>query len=273
VTPSTGECVALIGGRKLQYLDIGTGPAIILIHGIAASGSFWRSTADVLADSYRVIAADLPGFGSSAAPETLPGLFTYSNIIADLMATLHIDHADVVGHSMGGLVAQRLSIDHPTLVRNLILVSSGDLSTGMRRWAVLAAACRSAAVLARYPLLYSLLRRSNLTDRMMGKMAVVERTSQTDDALFELFEGIRSPGFGQALTASISDRTYTDSFRIKSPTVVLQGADDRLVPVATAVKLAERIPNASLLIWGSVGHCAMLERPREFVDLIRQTCI
>ena len=116
---------AEIDGARMHYVDRGTGPAILMIHGLA--GTLWNFTYDVvdrLSDRARVVALDRPGSGYSTRPRgTSASLPSQAAAIARLIEHLALERPLVVGHSLGGALALALAMDHPHLVRGLALIA------------------------------------------------------------------------------------------------------------------------------------------------------
>ena len=109
------------------YRVAGSGPPIVLIHGMLNSSSHWQSVALNLAGEYTVIAPDLIGHGDSAAPRGDYSLGAHASSIRDLLAALGVERATIVGHSLGGGVAMQFYYQFPQRVERLVLVSSGGL--------------------------------------------------------------------------------------------------------------------------------------------------
>jgi pimeloyl-ACP methyl ester carboxylesterase len=114
-------------GRHVIYRVAGSGPPIVLIHGMLNSSSHWQAVALNLAREYTVIAPDLVGHGDSAAPRGDYSLGAHAASIRDLLAAIGIDRATLVGHSLGGGVAMQFFYQFPQRVERLVLVSSGGL--------------------------------------------------------------------------------------------------------------------------------------------------
>jgi pimeloyl-ACP methyl ester carboxylesterase len=105
----------------------GSGPPVVLIHGMLNSSSHWRSVALSLAGDYTVIAPDLIGHGDSAAPRGDYSLGAHAASIRDLLAAIGIERASIVGHSLGGGVAMQFFYQFPQRTERLVLISSGGL--------------------------------------------------------------------------------------------------------------------------------------------------
>src|ERR671917_1057966 len=114
-------------GHRVLYRTAGSGPPVVLIHGMVNSSRHWAEVAGRLAHDYRVIAPDLLGHGHSAKPEGDYSLGAHAAGIRDLLAALGIDRATIVGHSLGGGVAMQFFYQFPERTERLVLVSSGGL--------------------------------------------------------------------------------------------------------------------------------------------------
>src|SRR2546421_1890852 len=114
-------------GHRVIYRIAGSGPPVVLIHGMVNSSRHWEEVALRLADSYTVVAPDLIGHGDSATPRGDYSLGAHAAVIRDLLASIGIDRATLVGHSLGGGVAMVFFYQFPQRTERLVLVSSGGL--------------------------------------------------------------------------------------------------------------------------------------------------
>src|ERR671930_981523 len=114
-------------GHRVIYRIAGSGPPVVLVHGMVNSSRHWEATALRLADDYTVIAPDLIGHGDSATPRGDYSLGAHAAVIRDLLAVIGIERATVVGHSLGGGVAMHFFYQFPQRVERLALISSGGL--------------------------------------------------------------------------------------------------------------------------------------------------
>src|SRR3954471_569639 len=114
-------------GHRVIYRIAGSGPPVVLIHGMVNSSRHWEDVALRLADRYTVVAPDLIGHGDSATPRGDYSLGAHAASIRDLLAVIGIDHATIVGHSLGGGVAMQFFYQFPQRTERLVLVSSGGL--------------------------------------------------------------------------------------------------------------------------------------------------
>src|SRR3954451_16967283 len=114
-------------GHRVAYRCAGSGPVIVLVHGITSTSETWERVMPTLAKRFTVVAPDLLGHGGSAKPRGDYSLGAYASGVRDLLAPLGHDRATVVGPSLGGGVATPLSYQSPERVERLVLVSSGAI--------------------------------------------------------------------------------------------------------------------------------------------------
>src|SRR3954471_20019063 len=120
-------------GHRVIYRIAGSGPPVVLIHGMINSSRHWEAVALRLAASHTVIAPDLIGHGDSATPRGDYSIGAHAAVIRDVLAAIGIDRATVVGHSLGGGVAMQFFYQFPQRVERLVLVSSGGLGREVSR--------------------------------------------------------------------------------------------------------------------------------------------
>jgi len=117
-------CFIEVDGARLHYLDRGTGPVVVLVHGLGGNLRNFYGLVDKLAAGCRVVAVDRPGSGYSTVPGEHPTLSAQAAIIALFRHRLGLDRPLLVGHSLGGALALALALDHPDCVRALVLIST-----------------------------------------------------------------------------------------------------------------------------------------------------
>src|SRR3954464_10773416 len=116
-----------VHGRPMNFVEAGSGPVLLLIHGMAGTCANWESVIEPLAIDHTVIAPDFPGHGASAPGGGDYSLGALASSLRDLMLTLGHERATLVGHSLGGGVAMQFTYQFPEMVERLVLVSSGGL--------------------------------------------------------------------------------------------------------------------------------------------------
>src|SRR5438270_10067158 len=114
-------------GHRVIYRVAGSGPPVVLIHGMVNSSRHWEQVALQLADRYTVIAPDLIGHGDSATPRGDYSIGAHAAVIRDLLAVIGIERATIVGHSLGGGIAMQFFYQFPQRTERLVLISSGGL--------------------------------------------------------------------------------------------------------------------------------------------------
>jgi pimeloyl-ACP methyl ester carboxylesterase len=258
-------------GATVNYAEIGSGEPILFVHGLAGCWRNWLENLPYFGRHYRAIALDLPGFGDSPMPSWEISMPNYARLIHDFCERLGIDRvAALVGNSMGGFVAAETAVQFPERVERLVLVSAaGITSSDLRREPVMAwgrmamlagargvAEKRMAIVRPRIRhLVYSTIMRH--PSRIAAEM------------LWEMSEGAGRSAFRPALEA-ILDYDFRDRLGdIVSPTLIVWGGDDMLVPVEDADAFEHLIgENAHAVIFEDTGHLAMMERPSRFNELL-----
>jgi pimeloyl-ACP methyl ester carboxylesterase len=232
------QTVTRRGTVVLHHEAHGSGPPLVLIHGLCGSTRWWRRNLSALAASHRVYVVDLAGFGGSHASRFV--LEDAAATLRGFLAGAGVPRADVIGHSMGGLVAAELAADYPEAVDRLVLVDAAGLplarSFAEQAFGVLRAAPR--IPLGLYPVLVDDTRRAGLvsTLRLAHRLA------------------------GADLSRKLGS--------IAAPTLVVWGEDDTIVPLRVGVALAQAIPHARIEVLPHAGHVPMWETPDTWNRLV-----
>lgn len=272
-----------LGSDRLEvhYKEAGEGePALLLLHGFGASLFSWHVVLEPLAAAHRVIAYDRPAFGLTERPMPeswgtpadwragIPyGSQAQTEMAVALLNQLGVGEAVLVGHSAGGAIAVQTALDHPERVRALVLISPavyGDGGNPALRWLLGTPQMRRVG-----PLLVRRIGSSGLDvirtawhdpsripDETWAGYTAPLSTENWDRALWELTAAGRSRG----LAARLPELTL--------PVLVITGDDDRIVPTAQSVRLAEELPNAELLVIPACGHLAHEECPAPTLEAI-----
>jgi pimeloyl-ACP methyl ester carboxylesterase len=258
-------------GALVNYAEIGEGPPVLLIHGLGGSWQNWLANIPHLAETHRVIAIDLPGFGSSPLPPWEISISAYGRFIHDFCEKVEIGSAAVIGSSLGGFVASELAITEPSRVEHLVLVSSAGVTWSRARRepaAVLGRIMRAAAPLAfRYQM--EGLRRPGLRHRAYRGI-VHDPVTLDPRLLYEItVPALQAPGFYDAMTTLVGYDIRDRLQEIEVPTLIVWGRQDRVVPARSAPFYRDLIgDNAELVVFEQCGHLPMLERPVRFNRLI-----
>jgi pimeloyl-ACP methyl ester carboxylesterase len=262
-----------VDGRQVNVVELGSGPPIVFIHGLSGSWQNWLEQLPVFAHEHRVIAFDLPGFGASEMPAQKISISGYGRFVNALLDELGVGSAAVVGNSMGGFIGIELAIRFPERVERMVLVSAAGLSIEyLRNERALAVLNVTENRLAAYS--GWLASRSDALARRPGARRLIfgivahwpERLP--GPLVAEQVRGSGKPGFVPALDA-LTDYPIRDRLgEVACPTLIVWGADDKLVPARDADEFARLIPNARKVVWPETGHVAMIERPAAFNALL-----
>ena len=243
-------------GAVIRTFEGGEGPPLLLVHGFGGAACNFSELAPLL-PGRRLIIPDLPGHGASS-PLPAPTLAGFADVLADLLD----GPADVLGHSMGGVVALRLAERHPSLVRSLVLAAAAGISSSTRFAEITIA-------------LTGIIQPGRIAGRRVG---LVARSRRLRRFVFEGFEVanadllteravhgfLRGPtmhtdalGAGLALVA---DDPRRDLDRVRCPVLILWGARDKQVPLEDGFEYARRL-GAPLRVIADCGHLLIGERP------------
>jgi pimeloyl-ACP methyl ester carboxylesterase len=264
-------------GHPVTYHRVGTGPAVLLVHGITSSSRTWRSVMPALAEHYDVIAPDLLGHGRSAKPRGDYSLGGYASGLRDLLVALEVPSATVVGHSLGGGVAMQFAYQFPNRLERLVLVDSGGL--GAEVSLVLRAATLPGAEYV-LPLLAS----SPLRGAGAALGSVLGRVGLRASAdVRGMAEGFESLGDAEARRAFVhtarsvidpagqrvdaTDRLYLAEH---VPSLIVWGDRDRMIPVQHGHDAHEHMPNSRLEIFPGAGHFPFNDDPARFVATLHE---
>jgi len=260
---SERDTTALIPAQDVRLGDTfvrtcGQGFPLVFVHGFTTTSEFWKEQVEEFAKSYRVIRINLPGHGDSPAPTGRSyRIEDFVEDVARVFRELSVDRAVLIGLSMGGILAQEFAIKYPHLVQALVLVDTTAHGTGADATAdaFLAAVEKRGAEKAIQDL-------SDISFGSSATSAVIEWARR---------EVIKTPEFvARVAIRSISDADTRNSLsKIKQPTLVIVGEEDRVTPLRESEILAKNISNSTLSIIPKAGHFSMLEQPAVFNRTLR----
>ncbi|HEX4188324.1 MAG TPA: alpha/beta fold hydrolase [Solirubrobacteraceae bacterium] len=259
------------------YRIAGSGPPVVLIHGMLNSSSHWRAVALSLADRHMVIAPDLIGHGDSAAPRGDYSLGAHAASIRDLLSAIGVDRATIVGHSLGGGVAMQFFYQFPQRVERLALVSSGGLGREVSPMLRTAALPGMAALLALtiHPRLVGALshagrrlrRRGVSTGVYLEAIARALRPLENSEAQGAFLHTLRSVIDVHGQRVAATDRLYL----LESiPTLIVWGERDNTIPIEHGRDAHERTPNSIFRTLPTAAHFPHLEDPQGLSGLLRE---
>ncbi len=262
-------------GHRVAYRSAGSGPAIVLVHGITSTSATWERVMPYLANDFTVIAPDLIGHGESAKPRGDYSLGAYASGIRDLMVTLGHESATFVGHSLGGGIVMQMAYQFPERCQRLVLVDSGGLG---RELSVLLRAATLPLSEVVLPLLASakVLDAGRSVGRLLGRLGIRAGTDLAElgrghasledpearAAFVHTLRTIVDP-MGQRVNAS--DRLYLAE---NVPFLLVWGEQDRIIPVEHGLEAHELVPSSRLEIFEQAGHFPHLDEPQRFLDVL-----
>lgn len=242
-------------GASLFWKSFGKGEPVLLIMGLSFTHEMWFRLLPPLTTRYRAIVFDNRGMGRSSVPK---GPYRISLMARDALAVMNdagIAQAHVIGASMGGMIAQELALEHPERVHSLVLGCTSH-SGVWGRWPRLRTAlgCRNFA------------RRGNRIDRERALIPLLYAKTTPRDRIEEdirLRVGCDCPaaGFRGQFTGLLLWSAYRRLPRLRVPTLVLHGDEDRLIPIENGEVVARRIPGAQFELVTQAGHMMTTDQP------------
>jgi pimeloyl-ACP methyl ester carboxylesterase len=238
-------------GTTIAFEQTGSGVPVILIHGAEADHSMFDAFGGLLARHFTVIAYDQRDSGATRNPAMQYGLGELADDAAALIEALGFERAHVFGTSLGGVIAQGLAVRHPERVGRLVL--SSTFRAGTPPLAINPEVFpRLAALRAGLP---------GTAAEIAGYFFPAEYIAAHPEVA-RIFSGnSRDEGQRQRRGAILAQPVDWDLAAIAAPTLVLAGAEDRLIPPAHTLALAREIANARTATMASVGHVATLQDP------------
>jgi pimeloyl-ACP methyl ester carboxylesterase len=253
-----------LDGMDVHYRDEGAGPAIVLLHGTSASLHTWDGWAAHLAADHRVVRFDLPAFGLTGPNRSRDySIAAYVAFVERMVESLDVDRFVLAGNSLGGRIAWQYALEHPDRLRGLILVDAVGYPIQARDPPL-------AFVIARLPLLPRLLVAldpSPLVDEGLRK-SYGDAARIAPGVLERYVELSLRPGnraaFIDRMQAGFDDASDRIA-SIRTPTLVLWGALDRLLDPGDARRFASDIAGARVVVYPELGHIPMEEDPQRTV--------
>jgi len=264
-----------IHGYRRAFIRAGSGPAILLIHGIGDSCDTWRPVIEQLAKHHTVIAPDLLGHGRSEKPRADYSVAAYANGMRDLLSVLDIDRVTVVGHSLGGGVAAQFAYQFPERCERLVLVGSGGVGRTVSPVLRLATVpgvellmplfglppiqAVSRIAFAALKVLNTAIGRD--TEEVLAVFDALPNTVARQAILRTLRSGV--DWRGQVIT--MLDRAYLAE---GVPTKIIWGRHDAIIPLGHGRLAQAAMPGSDLEIFDEAGHFPHHTDPNRFVDII-----
>jgi len=273
----TERKMAEIDGQPLHYLRAGSGPALLLLHGLLGGSFCWRLNVDSLSQRHTIFALDLPGLGASDAPRHLDcSMAAQAQRVLSLLQQLKLENVDVVGSSWGGAIAMFVAAQSRR-VRSLVLAAPVNpwSDFGMGRIRFLKGRLGGALLRIAWPV-----------SRPLHRIAVERMYGDQRHIPAGTIEGYSSlamrPGKVHAILSTL--RNWEDDVsalskaipRITVPSLLIWGTCDGAVDLRSAEQLRRALPGSELKLIEGAGHLPFEETPDEFnrlvLDFVERTC-
>jgi 3-oxoadipate enol-lactonase len=249
-----------IGNIEIYYEVYGSGEPLVLIHGLSMDSSTWLNQVPVLSQKYQVIVFDNRGVGQTDAPSEAYSTDMMADDTVALLKFLNIENAHILGFSMGGMIAQTITLKYPELVRSLLLTSTAARFPARAKHLVQV----WLRMLNENVSLESRIREGFLwvyTNKFFEHDETV--TASVNSALNSPYP-LSTQGFAGQVAALMQHDTRSRLSQISVPTLVLIGGDEILIPVEFSEELTASIPKAELVILEHGGHNCWMEFPEPF---------
>jgi pimeloyl-ACP methyl ester carboxylesterase len=264
-------------GRRVSTLTMGSGPDVLLIHGLGGAKSSFFDAAAALSPTYRVHALDLPGFGSSSKPTTAPYNARYfARTVREVMDVLGVERAHVAGNSMGGRVAIELGLRHPERVAGLALL------------------CPAVAFVKRtyHPLVRLMRPELGLLPHRFTRKQVEEHfwslfadrdviDPSMADVVVDEFQRIYASAGGRIAFLTSARNIYLDPpygrngfygrlSQLQAPALFVWGSHDTIIPPAFGRHVSRWLPSAEQIVLDGCGHVPQVERAAQTSRLLKR---
>jgi Predicted hydrolases or acyltransferases (alpha/beta hydrolase superfamily) len=245
----------LVFGQKIHYVEAGTGPTVILLHGLGGSTQVWLPNIGALAEKYHVVVPDQIGFGKSDKPLVNYRIRTYVDFLDQFCKQLKIERASLVGSSMGGWIAAAYTAAFPDRVDKLVLVDAAGYTPA-----------KDVDTRTFYGL--------NPTTRDGMKILLAKvfynKALQADAAVDQAIAARLAAGDGYTINSITESIIRGEDFldetvkTIKRPTLIIWGRQDGLVPLAEGEHFNRDIAGSKLVVFDQCAHAPNLEKAAEF---------
>jgi 3-oxoadipate enol-lactonase len=253
--------LAELPGLKLHYRDEGQGAALLLLHGLGSSGADWELVAPGFAKDHRVLTPDLRGHGETEKPAGGYGVALHARDVAAFLDALKLKAVDVVGLSMGGMVAFQLAVDRPDLVRSMVIVNSGPDMVPRKLKVKLGFATRLMLLRLLGPKRFAAM----IAKRLFPKPEQAALREQIAARL-----GANAPDVYLRATRGLIGWSVIDRIgEIAAPVLVVSSERD-YTPLAAKQAYAAKLRNARVVELKDSGHAAPADQPQALTELIRE---
>ena len=240
----------ILNSLKISYQVAGEGDVVLLLHGWGGEAASFQPVFDWLAQSHKVYALDLPGFGKSQIPPTAWNTSDYAQFVIAFLEKFRIPKAHFIGHSFGGRISIIVSAEYPEKVNKLILVDSAGINP--RRT-------------IKYHLRVGLAKIGKLL-RRCGKYGVLVADAMSTRAGSKDYQ---NAGDMRATLVKVVNQDLRSLLpRIAASTLLIWGEDDKDTPVSFGQIMQKEIPDAGLVVLKEAGHFSYLDKFPQFCRIV-----
>ena len=250
-------------GRQVSYREAGSGTPVVILHGLGGRSESWAPQYEGLADRWRVIGWDAPGYGeSSEMPEDEPLAADYVAIARRFVDALGLERFHLVGHSVGTVLAAGYHKRHPERLLSLTLAEAVTGNGAQPREA------QDKAIAARLDDLAKLGTAEYARTRTPNSLSPDADPEVIARAVAFAAE-MKVPGFSKLFVALVRANIFDEVTPLAVPGMIVAGSDDRSAPPEVVRSIAERYPGITHHVIPGIGHQIAMEKPQEFVGLLR----
>jgi pimeloyl-ACP methyl ester carboxylesterase len=253
------EKTVTVFGQSIHYFDMGSGPVVVLLHGLGSRKEDWVPVLEPMAQKYRLLVPDQIGFGRSDKPLLDYSIQTYVDFLNEFLRQLKVEKASLVGESLGGWIAGLYAVEisggaHMIPVEKLVLVDAAGLKQD-----------------------------TPIPDLNPSSLAAMRRVMEAvfydtnwvnEDALRKIFTDKLAVHDGYTVRSFLGNPTREKErlddrlADIKVPTLVVWGKQDKLLPIASGERYAAGIAGAKLVSFEKCGHVPPIEKTEEFLEAV-----
>jgi len=261
-----------VAGVEIAAFELGSlaGPTIVLIHGLGHwTDAAWGRLAPLLAEDYRIVAFDLPGFGESDRPDAPYDLPFFRRIATGVLDARAPQPIAIVGHSLGGMIAADLAATMPERIDRLALIDPAGFLRAPRLFVKLVASPLASG-------LFSIRPSRRFVKRTLDQ-SVFDPTANDAALHARAYELASDPGVRRAFARVYSgamqelldvQALHARFARFEKPTQIIWGRDDRFVPIKGVEQARRTYPHADVRILARAGHCPMIEHPQQVARVL-----
>jgi 4,5:9,10-diseco-3-hydroxy-5,9,17-trioxoandrosta-1(10),2-diene-4-oate hydrolase len=259
-TPPFGRTVKLSQGYELHYLEHGSGPPVVFVHGsgpgVSAYSNFFPNYREIAAAGYRALLPDMVGFGWSSKPTGLDyTLDLFTSTLLEFLDRLEIPRCVLVGNSLGGAISIKVAIDHPQRVERLVVMGPGGLESretyfkmpGIQKMV-------SQFVGAGFD-------REGL--RRLLELLAYDPKTVTDELVEQRLNILKTQPKDVLARMSIPDLT-AELGKLRCPLLGFWGIEDQFCPASGYEKILRAVADSRFIMYARCGHWAMIERAQDF---------